>query len=98
MVLTPEQEERRGQQAREWLGNEIYKETFPQITNNIMALLARQSTSKEQADELRYLLIALGKIKMIIEQVATTGTMAAMETERKRTFLERQAERFSRRA
>ncbi len=80
------------------LESAIYKEAYRQVADNIVNLMSKQSTTPEQGEDLRKLLIAMGRIKNYIEQVAVTGTMAAMEEERKRTFLEKQAERFLRRA
>ncbi len=80
------------------LESAIYKEAYRQVADNIVNLMSKQSTTPEQGEDLRKLLIAMGRIKTYIEQVAVTGTMAAMEEERKRTFLEKQAERFLRRA
>ncbi len=80
------------------LESAIYKEAYRQVADNIVNLMSKQSTTPEQGEDLRKLLIAMGRIKTYIEQVAATGTMAAMEEERKRTFLEKQAERFLRRA
>ena len=57
--MTPEQEERRGEDARIVLNNSIYKEAYVVIETNIVNKLAQQSTSKDEADDLRRLLIAL---------------------------------------
>lgn len=92
--MSPEQEERRGEEARVVLENGIYKEAYVQIEANIVAQLAKQATTAEQAEDLRRLLIALRKVKVYIEQVAATGTMAAMEQERKLSFMERVSGRF----
>ena len=92
--MSPEQEERRGEDARLVLENSIYKEAYTQIEANIVAQMAKQATTAEQGEDLRRLLIALRKVKVYMEQVATTGTMAAMEQERKLSMMQRFQERF----
>lgn len=87
--MTPEQEERRGEEARAVLESGIYKESYAQIEANIVAQMAKQATTAEQGEDLRRLLIALRKVKTYMEQVATTGTMAAMAANDKRTMLDK---------
>jgi hypothetical protein len=92
------QEERRGEDARQVLDSYIYKEAYATIEANILTAMANANTTPEQGEYQRKLLIALRKVRIYIEQVAVTGTMAAIAEERKRTFMERQVERFTRRA
>lgn len=92
--MTPEQEERRGEDARRVLNAPIYVEAYAQIEANIVSQMAQQATSAANAEDLRRLLIALRKVRTYMEQVMQTGTMAAMEQERRRSF----TEMFKRRA
>lgn len=92
--MTPEQEERRGEEARVVLDNPIYREAFAQIEANIVAKMALQATTAAEAEELRRLMIALRKVRTYMEQVLTTGTMAAMEEERKRNWAQRMTDRY----
>jgi len=92
--MTPEQEERRGEEARVVLDNLIYREAFAQIEANIVAKMALQATTAAEAEELRRLMIALRKVRTYMEQVLTTGTMAAMEEERKRNWAQRMTDRY----
>ena len=87
--MTPDVEERRGEEARQVLDSPIYKEAYVQIETNIVNRMAAQATGAVEAEDLRRLLIALRKVRVYIEQVAVTGTMSAMEQERKRTLRER---------
>lgn len=87
--MTIEQDERRGEDARQVLDSPVYKEAYAQIEANIVNKLALQGTGNDEANDLRRLLIALRRVRGYMEQVATTGTMAAMELERKRTLRER---------
>ncbi len=96
--MSPDDEERRGEDARQVLESYIYKEAYTAIEANIVTAMANANTTAAQGESLRALLIALRKVRGYIEQVAVTGTMAAIAEERKRTFLEKQAERFLRRA
>jgi hypothetical protein len=86
--MTPEQEEARGEDARTVLNNLIYKEAYSQIEANIVRQMASASTTPEQGEDYRKLLIALRKVRNYMEQVLATGTMVAMQEERKRTWAE----------
>lgn len=92
--MTPDQEERRGEDARIVLESAIYKEAFAQIEANIVAKMALQATTAAEAEELRRLMIALRKVRTYMERVMTTGTMAAMEEERKRNWAQRMTDRY----
>lgn len=96
--MNPEQEERRGEDARQVLENSIYKEAYAQIEANIVAKMAQQATTAAEGEDLRRLLIALRKVRTYIEQVAVTGKMAAIEADRKRGLVEQMTERYLRRA
>jgi len=87
--VTPQDEERRGELARNWLGNSIFKETWTKIEAGVLAKMKQPSTTSEEVLEWNRYLRLMDKLKRDIEQVAITGTMAAMEEERKRTWSER---------
>lgn len=87
--MTPQQEERRGENARIVLESDVYKEAYAQIESNIINRLASQATNAEEAEDLRRLLIALRKVKIYMEQVLLTGTMAATEQARQQSVSDR---------
>ena len=72
-------EERRGEEARRILESDIYKEAYTQVEANIVAQLAQEATTPDNAESLRKLLIALRKVRIYIEQVMHTGTMKALD-------------------
>ena len=87
--MTPEQEERRGELARQILDAEIYKEAYKNIEDRLIQELAVVEITKERAEYLRTILVAGRKHRKYMEQVLVTGTMAAMEENRKRSLMER---------
>ena len=84
-----EQDERRGMEAQSVLQNGIYKESYKVIRDNIVSQLSLADTPDDRRKRLNDLLIALGKIEGYLRQVMTTGTMAAIEQERKRSLTDR---------
>ena len=84
-----EQDERRGMEAQSVLQNGIYKEAYKVIRDNIVSQLSLADTPDDRRKRLNDLLIALGKIEGYLRQVMTTGTMAAIEQERKRSLTDR---------
>ena len=84
-----EQDERRGMEAQSVLQNGIYKESYKVIRDNIVSQLTLADTPDDRRKRLNDLLIALGKIEGYLRQVMTTGTMAAIEQERKRSLTDR---------
>jgi hypothetical protein len=84
-----EQDERRGMEAQSVLQNGIYKESYKVIRDNIVSQLSLADTPDDRRKRLNDLLIALGKIEGYLRQVMTTGTMAAIEQERKRSLSDR---------
>lgn len=87
--MTIEQDEQRGEEARLVLDSPVYKEAYTQIEANIVNKLSLQATSAAEAEDLRRLLIALRRVREYMKQTVTTGTMAAMELEKRRTLRER---------
>ena len=87
--MTPQEEEMRGEIARNWLDNAIFKETWTKIEAGVLAKMKLSATTNEEVLEWNRYLRMMDKLRRDIEQVAVTGTMAAMETERKRTLADR---------
>ena len=87
--MSPEEERIRGADARQVLENRIYKEAHTALEARWINELAQQDIDPKRAEYLRTLLVAGRKIKQYMEQVMVSGTMAAMEIERKRTLAER---------
>ena len=82
-------DERRGEEARQLLNNPLLKEAYEVIEARLVDQLSLAENSKERAEHVRYLLIAHRKYFGYLQQVVTTGTMAALEIERKASLAER---------
>ena len=76
-----EQEERRGEEARQLLAHPLLVEAFAVIESRIVDQLSQADTAGERRARLNDLLIANRKVRQYLEQVVSTGTMAAMERE-----------------
>lgn len=87
--MKPEDEERRGAEARQILEHPIYREAYSAIQERIVGQLALADTPDETRKRLNDLLIALNKVRVYMEQVALSGAMATQEIERKRTLRDR---------
>lgn len=83
------EQEIRGEEARRILGSAIYKEAFAAIESRLINELAQQDIDPKRAEYLRTLIVAGRKHRTYLEQVLVTGTMAAMEIERKRSLRDR---------
>jgi len=81
--MTPIEEERRGERARQVLENEIYIEAFRMVEERLVGQMAQADIDRDRAEYLRQLLVANRVIRRYLEQVLATGTMAAMEQQRK---------------
>ena len=82
-------QERRGEDAKRVLNDDIYKEAFAALEARWLNELVQQDIDPKRAEYLRTLLVAGRKHRQYMEQVMVTGTMAAMEIERKRSRSER---------
>ena len=80
------QEEMRGESARRVLNEDVYKEAYAVLERKIINEMAQQEIEPARAEYLRTLLVSMRKVRLYLEQLMTTGTMAAMEMERKRTL------------
>lgn len=87
--MTPQEEERRGVEAKYILDNAIYREAYDTIRSNIVSQLSLADTPDDKRARLNNLLIALSKIEQYMKQIMASGTMAAMQIERDRTLAER---------
>lgn len=87
--MDPQDEERRGEAAKRVLNEDIYKEAFAALEARWINELAQQDIDPKRAEYLRTLLVAGRKHRQYMEQVMVSGTMAAMELERKRSLTER---------
>ncbi len=83
------QAERRGEDARALLSNELFKEAWAALREQLTRRLETEELSVEQRMELVNLLRANRKAKIYLEQVLVTGTFAAQDIERKRSLLDR---------
>jgi len=80
--MTPEQEVRRGLEAKSLLDNPIYREAYQTIRDNIVTQLSLADTADDKRARLNNLLIALSKVEQYMKQVMASGVMAEMERER----------------
>lgn len=84
-----EQDERRGEDARQILEHPLYKEAWAAMRENIVAKLEQGALKEDERKMWNDLLIVHGKARKYLENVLTTGTMAAMEMEKQRSLAER---------
>lgn len=80
--MTPEQEIRRGVEARSLLEHPIYREAYQTIRDNIVTQLSLADTPDEKRSRLNNLLIALSKVEQYMNQVMASGKMVEIERER----------------
>ena len=80
--MTPEEEVRRGLEAKSLLDNPIYREAYQTIRDNIVTQLSLADTADDKRARLNNLLIALSKVEQYMKQVMASGVMAEMERER----------------
>lgn len=87
------QEERRGEEAQILLGNALYKESWREVRERLITLLEQPGIKPDEREQLNNALVGLRAARRYLEQVVTTGTMSAMETQRKRTLADRMLRR-----
>lgn len=87
--MTPEEEERRGEEARMLLLHPIYREAFATIKERLITQLSLADLPDDTRAKCNVLLVSLATVQRYFEQVAKTGELAATEIERKRTLRER---------
>lgn len=80
--MTPEEEVRRGLEAKSLLDNPIYREAYQTIRDNIVTQLSLADTADDKRARLNNLLIALSKVEQYMKQVMASGVMAEIERER----------------
>jgi hypothetical protein len=77
--------EQRAASAQRILDDELFREAFNTVEANIVAKLAQPNSAPEQVQELHQSLVSLHRIRRYLQQVIVTGTMEAMEEQRKAT-------------
>lgn len=92
--MTPEEEVRRGNRARNLLGDEIYVEAYSAVRDRIVAQLSLAEVEADKRARLNNLLVALATVQRYMEQVMVGGKMAAEQIERDKNFAERVRERI----
>lgn len=80
--MSPDQEIRRGLEARQLLESPIYREAYQTIRDNIVTQLSLADTPDDKRSRLNNLLIALSKVEQYMNQVMTSGKMVEIERER----------------
>lgn len=91
--MTPEEEIRRGNRARNILGDEIYVEAYSSVRERIVSQLSLAEVDADKRARLNNLLVALATVQRYMEQVMVGGKMAAEQIERDKTFAERVRDR-----
>lgn len=86
--MTPQEAERRGEEARQIVKHPIYVEAFQTIEDRLVSQLAQVEIAQERAEYLRSLLVANRKIRQYLEQVMHTGTLEAMDEQRRKGALQ----------
>lgn len=92
--MTPEEEVRRGNRAKNLLADEIYVEAYSAVRERIVSQLSLAETVDDKRERLNSLLVALATVQRYMEQVMLTGKMAAEQIERDRKFSERVLDRI----
>lgn len=89
-MMDATQIERRGEEARQLLANELYQESIAKPREKLTLMLERSADLPDEKKlELVWRLIGLYTAKGYIEQVLATGTMVAQEEQRKRSIADR---------
>jgi hypothetical protein len=83
-----DQDERRGEAARQILESEIFKEAYSTIEQRLLNELATIEIKAERAEYLRQLIVMGRKYKAYMQQVLLTGKMAVEQ----KSLLERMKE------
>ena len=92
--LTPDQELRRGEQARQVIENEIYVEAWQKLRDGIIHMWETcPIRDKEGQHELKLELKLLKEVRHHLETTMNTGKMAKIQIERDSMF-KRTVERF----
>ena len=85
--MTPDEELRRGELARQVIENEIYAEAWQSVRDGIIsAWESAPIRDKEGQNELKLMLKLLTDVRRNIETVMNTGKMAAVQIERESMF------------
>lgn len=85
--MTPQEELKRGEQARLVLENELYAEAWKSVRDGIIqAWESAPIRDKEGHNELKLMLKLLTDVQRNMETVMTTGKMAKVMIERENLF------------
>ena len=87
--MDPQQEERRGEEAKQLLANPLYEESWQVVRERIVVMLEQSGLKPEERERLNNALVGLKLANHYLKQVIATGTMAAMETQHKRSLADR---------
>lgn len=85
--------ERRGEEAARIINNELYKKSWDDTRERIIAVLEQPNLSADERERLNHVLVGLKTARRYLEQVMVTGTMVAMEAQRKRSIADRMLRR-----
>lgn len=91
--MDPQLSERRGEDARRLLGSELYKESWQVVREKLIQRLEHPDLPPDERQRLNNALVGLKDARRYLEQVMVTGTMVAMETQRKRSLADRMLRR-----
>lgn len=85
--MTPDEELRRGDQARQVIENEIYAESWQSVRDGIISAWENAPIrDKEGQNELKLMLKLLNDVRANIETTMQTGKMAKIMIERESVF------------
>lgn len=88
--MTPEDERRRGEDARRVLAEPVYKEAWQAYEKRLLDELASAARTEDEVRTLRGLLIASRKARAHLERIMAEGNMAAANI----ALIEKQRKRF----
>lgn len=87
--MTPEEEIRRGHEAKQLLANPLLLEAYREIEQRLLDQLAQVEITKERAEYLRTLIVAGRKHRKYLEVVVFGGKQAAQTLEQQSSLRDR---------
>lgn len=91
--MSDERDVERGRRAQDVLDNEVYRDSYTLIEQELIRLW-RESRDKDERDELHRLLRMLDKARNVLETVMRTGRLAQDAIQQKQSLLQRVGARF----
>lgn len=91
-------EARRGEEAKQVLSAQVYKDAWASYEAILLGLLANADTTKERAEEVRGWLIAARKARGHLERIVKEGALAAEQIRQEETRKKNLAARLFRAA